>query len=165
MPESKWVFDTVVLSNFLLSDSIFILEKRYRKRGIITWEVFDEISAGILEYPKLKIIQKLIDKKTFKLLSLSSTEHKHFLGLIGHLGKGEASCVALAKEQDVIVVTDDRAARMQCSQLRIPISGTVGILKASYLDHQISLDCADTILRQMIKKGFYSPVQSISDIA
>ncbi|MGA1870185.1 MAG: hypothetical protein ACMUJM_16735 [bacterium] len=65
MPESKWIFDTVVLSNFLLSDSIFILEKRYHKRGIITWEVFDELSAGIFEYPKLKIIQKLIDKKTF----------------------------------------------------------------------------------------------------
>jgi len=46
MPEKKWVFDTVVLSNFLLSNSIFILEKRYRKHGMITWEVYDEISNG-----------------------------------------------------------------------------------------------------------------------
>ncbi|MGA1867664.1 MAG: hypothetical protein ACMUJM_03855 [bacterium] len=164
MPEMKWVFDTVVLSNFLLSDSLFILEERYRTRGIITWEVFDEISAGISEYPKLKMIRELIDNKAFELLSLSFAEHKHFLGLIGHLGKGEASCVALAKEQDVIVVTDDRAARAQCSQMRIPVSGTIGILKASYSDNQISLDNADNILFRMIKEGFFSPVRSISDI-
>ena len=47
MPDKKWIFDTVALSNFLMSDSIFILEKRYRKREIITWEVYDEITAGM----------------------------------------------------------------------------------------------------------------------
>jgi hypothetical protein len=52
MPEKKWVFDTSALSNFLLSDSAFIIEKRYSNRGIITGQVYDEISAGILDYPK-----------------------------------------------------------------------------------------------------------------
>ncbi len=165
MPEKKWVFDTVALSNFLLSDSIFILAERYRKRGVITWQVYDEISAGIAEYPELKQVDKLIEDKTFKLVSLSRKEHQHFLQLIGHLGKGEASCVAFAKEQTAIVVTDDRSARKQCSVMKIPVTGTVGILKASALDGYISLAQADESLRKMIEAGFYSPVRSIIDIA
>ena len=165
MPEKKWVFDTVALSNFLLSNSIFILAERYHKRGIITWQVYDEISAGIAEYPELKQVDKLIEDKTFKLVSLSIKEYQHFLQLIGHLGKGEASCVAFAKEQTAIVVTDDRSARKQCSVMKIPVTGTVGILKASALDGDISLAQADESLRKMIEAGFYSPVRSIVDIA
>ena len=165
MPEKKWVFDTVALSNFLLSNSIFILAERYHKRGIITWQVYDEISAGIAEYPELKQVDKLIEDKTFKLVSLSRKEYQHFLQLIGHLGKGEASCVAFAKEQTAIVVTDDRSARKQCSVMKIPVTGTVGILKASALDGDISLAQADESLRKMIEAGFYSPVRSIVDIA
>jgi predicted nucleic acid-binding protein len=165
MPEKKWVFDTVALSNFLLSDSIFILAERYRKRGVITWQVYDEISAGIAEYPELKQVDKLIEDKTFKLVSLSRKAYPHFLQLIGHLGKGEASCVAFAKEQTAIVVTDDRSARKQCSVMKIAVTGTVGILKASALDRYISLAQADESLRKMIEAGFYSPVRSIVDIA
>ena len=165
MPEKKWVFDTVALSNFLLSNSIFILAERYHKRGIITWQVYDEISAGIAEYPELKQVDKLIEDKTFKLVSLSRKEYQHFLQLIGHLGKGEASCVAFAKEQTAIVVTDDRSARKQCSVMKIAVTGTVGVLKASALDGYISLAQADESLRKMIEAGFYSPVRSIVDIA
>ena len=164
MPENKWVFDTVSLSNFLLSDSIVILEKRYRKHAMITSQVYDEISAGVLEFPKLKKIDDLINNKVFSLCALSSRERKTYLELIGHLGRGEASCIAIAKEQSAIVVTDDRTARRQCSQMGILFTGTVGILKASLLEGYIDEDKADEILQKMIKFGFYSPVRSIGDI-
>jgi predicted nucleic acid-binding protein len=165
MPDKKWVFDTVALSNFLLSESLYILEKRYRKRAIITWEVYDEITAGMQAYPQLKDIDKLIDKKIFMLISLTRKEHKNYLELIGHLGKGEASCIACARGQTAIVVTDDRTARKQCTSMKIPFTGTVGILKASMLDGQMSLSRADKILLKMRNAGFYSPVRSISDIS
>ncbi len=165
MPDKKWIFDTVALSNFLLSESISVLEKRYRKRGIITWEVYDEITAGMQAYPPLKDVDKLIDKKIFELISLSRKEHKNFLELIGHLGKGEASCIAHAKEHAAIVVTDDRTARKQCASMKIQFTGTVGILKAAMLDGQISLSQADEILLRMIRAGFYSPIRSISTIS
>jgi predicted nucleic acid-binding protein len=164
MPEKKWIFDTVALSNFFLSDSIFLLEKRYRRRAVITWEVYDEISAGMAEYPKLKQIDSLIDAQIFKLASLSRKEHEHFRELIGHLGKGEASCIAYVKERKVIVVTDDRTARKQCSLMKIAVTGTIGILKTSVLDGQITLDRADEVLLNMIEDGFYSPIRSIADI-
>ena len=164
MPEKKWVFDTVVLSNFFLSDSIFILGQRYRRRALITRQVYDELCSGMADYPELKQIDKLFEDKAFQLASLSSKERRHFLQMIGFLGKGEASCIALAAEQTAIVVTDDRAARRQCSLMKIPVTGTVGILKASVLEGNISLDQADKHLQKMIDAGFYSPIRSIADI-
>lgn len=164
MPEKIWIFDTVSLSNFLLSDSMLILNKRYRRCGVITGEVYDELSAGFADYPILKQVDKLIDDKVFRLVSLSRQEHRHLQDLIGHLGKGEAPCIAYAKERKAIVVTDDRTARKQCSLMKIPVTGTVGILKASVLDGQIPLDRADDILQKMIAAGFYSPIRNIADI-
>ena len=102
--------------------------------------------------------------KVFRLISLSRQEHKHFLDFIGHLAKGEASCIAYAKERKVTVVTDDRTARKQCSLMKISVTGTIGILKAAVLDGQIPLDRADDILQKMIAAGFYSPVRNIADI-
>ena len=61
MPEKNRIFDTATLSNFPLSDSTLILEIRYPKSGLITSEVYDELSAGMVEYPKLKDIDQLVD--------------------------------------------------------------------------------------------------------
>ena len=164
MPEKNWIFDTVALSNFLLSDATFILENRYRKRGLITRQIYDEISAGMAEYPKLIQIDRLVDDEIFKLVSLSRQAHEHYRKLIVHLGKGEASCIAYAKKRNVIVVTDDRSARKQRSQMKLPVTGTIGILKASVLDGHLKLDQADNILSKMTDAGFYSPLRSIADI-
>ena len=164
MPKKQWVFDTVALSNFLLSDATFILEKRYHNRGLIPWQVYDEISAGMVQYPKLKQVSTLIDSQVLELITLSKTEHNHFLELIGILGKGEAACLAIAKKRGVIVVTDDRTARGRCSLLKIPFTGTIGILKAAHLQGQLSMAQANEILAKMIQAGFYSPVRSMSDI-
>ena len=125
MPEKIWTFDTVSLSNFLLSESMFILNERYSRCGVITGEVYDELSTGFADYPILKQVEKLFDDNVFELVSLSRQEHGHFQGLIGHLGKGEASCIALAKERKAVVVTDDRTARKQCSLMKIPVTGTI----------------------------------------
>jgi predicted nucleic acid-binding protein len=164
MPKTQWVFDTVVLSNFLISDSAYILEKRYQGKGIITSEVYNEISAGIAQIKSLGDIDRLIQKKVFSLCSLKHKEHEHFKEMITYLGKGEASCIAFAKARKSTVVTDDRMARKQCANLSIPVTGTIGILKASVTDDLITEERANEILAKMVAAGFYSPVNSISDI-
>jgi len=45
--------------------------KRYRRCGVITGEVNDELSAEFADYPILKQVDKLIDDKVFRLVSLS----------------------------------------------------------------------------------------------
>ncbi len=164
MPEKKWVFDTVVLSNFLISDSVHILEKRYKGRGLITPEVYNEISAGMPQIKPLKHIDKLIEYGIFSICPLTRQEYDYFKEMITFLGKGEASCIAFAKGNHAIVATDDRKAREQCANRRIPVTGTIGILKASVQDESLNLEQANEILAKMIHSGFYSPVTSITDI-
>lgn len=164
MPEKKWIFDTVVLSNFAFSQSLFILEKRYAGQGMITTQVYDEITMGIPDYPELEQIVNLVGNDVFSVVSLTENERKHLTELLGSLGKGEASCIAAANSQKAIMATDDRLARKYCSAMEIPVTGTIGILKASLNDGIISLSDADIILRKMIEKGYYSPVRSMKDI-
>ena len=76
MPERKWVFDTVSLSNFLLAESVFILENRYSQKALITSQVYDEISAGVAKYPKLRSIDRLIKNSIFKLCTLTGKERE-----------------------------------------------------------------------------------------
>lgn len=164
MPERNWVFDTVSLSNFLLAEAGALLDRRYRKRGVVTWEVYGELSSGMTSFPRLKRIDRFIDEGVFRLCSLSGRSRKTFTGLIADLGKGEASCLAFAMHKKATVVTDDRVARKRCTQMNLPFTGTLGILKASVLDGQISLEQADRILKKMTQAGFYSPVRGISEI-
>ncbi len=164
MHERRWVFDTVTCSNFLLSDSTFILEKRYGGCGILTWQVYDELCSGVSRYQPLKQVDRLIDEGVFRLAGLSRAEHAQYPELIRHLGRGEASCIALAKAQSATVMTDDRAARRQCSRMGVPFSGTIGILKACMRHGVITLEQADRCLARMMEAGFYSPVRSMADI-
>jgi predicted nucleic acid-binding protein len=164
MPEKGWYFDTVSLCNFLFSRADSLLKIRYHKRGFITWEVYDEICAGFVKYPALQKLEILLSDKTLILVSLSDQARQLYSNLIVHLGKGEASCLAMAKASGGIVVTDDRSARQQCNHSHIPFTGTIGILKACVRDGAIELNQADIYLDKMIEQGFYSPVRSISEI-
>jgi predicted nucleic acid-binding protein len=164
MPAKKLVFDSTVLSNFLLADAISLLIKRYSHRGILSWEVYDELSAGFKKEPSLCSIELLFKTKDFDLVTLSKKEHAFYVSLLDSMGKGEASCIALACFSQSIVASDDKAARRICEIHKIPCTGTIGILIAACRDGLLALDKADQILMTMIEAGFYSPVRKISDV-
>lgn len=166
MPDRLYLFfDTVSLSNFALTDSISLLVQRYGSRLLVTDEVLDEIAAGIAcGYTSLNEIEKLVDKKIFSHVVLDSAERQIFQQLLRPLGSGEASCIAAATYRNGIVATDDRAARATCTEREIPVTGTIGILKASCQEKLISIYEADDLLHRMEFQGFYSPVKRISDI-
>jgi predicted nucleic acid-binding protein len=164
MPDTTLVFDATVLSNFLLADALELLAKRYRHRGIVTWEVYDELSAGFNKSPSLRRIESLLAPRHFTLIALSKKEHGFYVSLLESLGKGEASCVAVARSSRYVVVTDDKAARWRCEIHGIRYTGTIGILLASCREGQITAAEADRFLQSMICAGFYSPVRKISDV-
>lgn len=169
MPDKKppLFFDTVVLSNFAFAKGgIELLENRYRKRGIITLPVLQEIvKATYADWTHLEKIEKdLLSTGSFQKISLSEIEEHHYMQLLRNLGEGEASCIAAAHERKGIIVTDDRAARNCCQEKTIPVSGTIGLLKAACLDGVLEPEKANQMLKQMISYGFYSPVHKITDI-
>ncbi|MBA3239345.1 MAG: hypothetical protein H0T62_13525 [Parachlamydiaceae bacterium] len=160
-------FDTVVLSNFSFAKGgIDFLKIRYHKRGIITLQVLQEIvKATYADWKHLEQIKlNLLASGGFQKSSLTEKEQCHFIPLIRNLGEGEASCIAASLEQQGVVVTDDRFARNICKEKAIPISGTIGILKAACLDGILEADQANLMLSQMISFGFYSPIHKITDI-
>ncbi len=166
MPErpNKWVFNTVVVSNFILSDALSLLKKRYLAKGIITSEVHGELLAGAGKYPDLSQVNRLFVDNIFKLKYLSEKERAACEQLLSFLGLGEASTIVYAHNHNGVVVTDDQAARNHCKRINIPVSGTIGILKACVQKPLITIEEADDILGKMMLAGFYSPVKSMKDI-
>ncbi len=163
MPNKKTplFFDTVVLSNFANTENgIEVLRKKYKSRGYVTLQVLEEIAKAL--YAGLNHLEKI--ENLFSKTSLIKTEQETYILLLRNLGAGEASCISCAYERGGIVVTDDRMARSVCKERIIPVTGTLGILKVAYLDALITIDEADSMLKQMINSGFYSPVQKISDL-
>ncbi len=141
-------FDTVTLSNFALSGA-FALLAAGRIRG----------------YSELKVVeQALAAGSILPAKPMTPPENQLFVDLLRTLGSGEASCVALARHRAGIVATDDRAARSSCAERGIPVTGTVGILKALCIDRTITSEEADAVLNRMVGAGFYSPVRRISDL-
>lgn len=164
MPVKKLVFDTTVLSNFLLADALPLLILRYQNRGVISWEVYDELTAGFRKSPAMHNIEQLMEQGTFSLVTLQKKEHSFYSTLLDALGKGEASCIALARFSCNIVASDDKAARRICDSHNISYTGTIGILISACRDGQLSLDNADKMHTKMVDEGFYSPVKRISDV-
>ncbi len=70
----------------------------------------------------------------------------------------------MAKIRSLTVVTDDRAGRNACVQKNIPLTGTIGILKATVVDEQVTLSLANEIHQKMIESGFYSPIKNLADV-
>jgi len=100
----SWFSIPRFLSNFLIANAPPLLCTRYPRRGVISWEVYDELSAGIQKRTRLtRHWSAIFGKNSFGLVTLSKKEHTFYITLLDSLGKGEASCIALARFSGNIV--------------------------------------------------------------
>lgn len=159
-------FDTVTLSNFALCGELELLVGRYDASLCLTEQVRVELAEGVSAgYVTLGAIERVLaEGRILVATTMSPVEALFFGELIPVLGSGEASCIALAKHRSGVVVTDDLLARRICSLHGVQVSGTIGILKAMWIDRDISADAADALLASMVTAGFHSPVRRISDL-
>lgn len=159
-------FDTVTLSNFALVDRLDVLLTRYGRRAQVTQAVLDELAHGVvIEFARLAAVESAVNSgKLTAACSLSPSARLTFRECLRTLGPGEASCIAAAHDCNGIVATDDRTARACCTERNIPLTGTIGILRACVRDGTVSVVEADQILDAMIRAGYRSPVQRISDL-
>ncbi|MFA6293407.1 MAG: hypothetical protein WC637_16600 [Victivallales bacterium] len=165
MPDTEYIFDTVSISNFALAGALDLIVRRYFGNMFVTSEVHDEILEGIAGgHWKLEEIETLLDRGAVKLIHLDRKEHELYKIHLTSLGRGKASCISVAFHRKMVFASDDRAARLAAREIKIRITGTVGILKAAVSSGQLLLSQADDILAKMIAEGFYSPVNSISQI-
>ena len=165
-PKAAWYFDSVSLSNFALAGKVDLLLRRYPSgRLCVTTQVVDEVLGGIQAgHGALKSILIALERGVIHPVTLSAPEFRRYQELLSTLGSGEASLIAAAAGRRGTVVTDDRHARAVCRDLRIPVTGTLGILKAAYGEGMITPAEADKILADMVRHGFYSPVRTLAEL-
>jgi predicted nucleic acid-binding protein len=164
MPEI--IFDCCCISNFALSDSLYILKNLYNQSAAITNFVSAELMKGIQQgHHDLSKIQDALKAGGLKEIALGSQREKSlFEAFSVSLGLGEASSIAAAKSRGYVFASDDKAARREAGLLDVKLTGTIGILRKAVKRGKIDLKEANHFLAKMAAKGFYSPVKSLEKI-
>jgi predicted nucleic acid-binding protein len=148
--------DNTVLSNFALVGKPELLHDGLSDTAVTTRQVMDEFLAGVA---KGRLPETRWD--WLPILELTVDEQTHFEQLLQRLNAGEASCLAIAAGRQSRVLTDHRDARKLAAQLRVPISGTLGVLLYLVERKRLSLGEANQLLREMVTKGYRSPVDGL----
>ena len=153
------LLDNTVLSNFALIKRIELLTEALGSQIGTTPQVIGEFDDGVERgrLPKTKL-------DLLEVLDMEAEEQVLFRELLARVNAGEASCLAIAAQRNSRVLTDDRDARKLAAQLKIPVSGTLGILLRLVQIDVLSTLEANEILGQMIVAGYRSPVEKLEDL-
>jgi predicted nucleic acid-binding protein len=162
----KIVLDCCVVSNFALAGSLGVLEALYDDRAYLTDFVAAEIMRGIQAgHAALEAIPKAVQAGWLRETGLRTAAEKRLFGSLSwSLGLGEASAIAVAKSRRFLFASDDRVARAEAAALKVPLTGTLGILARSVRVGFSDARSADECLSRMIDTGFYSPVRSVREL-
>jgi predicted nucleic acid-binding protein len=162
------VIDNTVLTNFCLVDRLDILRALFGK-VYVTHEVREEVFRGIEEgYTFMSRAEKEIGVGADSWLELvgfdTSAEEQSFREFTEGLGFGEASCLALSRHRGWMVLTDDKAARRRLRLEKLPLTGTLGILKLAVERDLLTAEEGNKLLRQMTEAGYHSPYHDLRDL-
>lgn len=168
MPD--YVFDTTALSNFGAAQNLDLLQQRYAGAAFTTVEVVDELRKGVKAgyshlAQVLDQIETINSKGWLQVVTPSvADEYQLRFRFDSMLDPGEASCLAIAVSRQMILVTDDLAARKLAKDNNVALSGTLGILIALVRHKIISLSRANQFLSRMIQNHYRSPVNRLDDL-
>ena len=149
--------DNTVLSNFVKVNRLDLIRKAF-DCVYVTEQVLEEFNRGVERgvLPNVNI--------DFEVLKLRDEEIELYNALRVKLGKGESSCLAIAKHRNMKFLTDDSDARKMANVLGVPVSGTIGVLVRCVEKGIITKDEGNRILKEMIEKGFYSPISDLDEV-
>lgn len=153
------LLDNTVLSNFALVGRTDLLPIALPLNVSTTPQVMDEFRTGV-ERGKLPPT----NLGWIETVRLNDRERMLFEQHLIRVNSGEAACLAVAECRNGRILTDDRDARKLAAQLKIPVSGTLGILLKLVQMGELSLNQANDILRQLIVKGYRSPVDRLDEL-
>jgi predicted nucleic acid-binding protein len=120
-------------------------------------EAWAELQTGI----RLGRLRE-IDWSWLTVLTLTVQECQLRDELVPPLDEGEAACLALAQCRGYGLLTDDRVTRREARRMGVSLSGTLGVLQSLVHERQVPLQEANTAFREMIARGYRSPVPLLS---
>lgn len=150
------VIDTTALSNFAFVERPELIHAALKGEGVTTPVVYDELKAG----ESLGFIP-VCDWSWLPVIQLTLAEYGLYEKLRLVLDEGEASCLAVAKSRQAVLVTDDLQARRMVNGEKILVSGTIGLLLTLIRAENITLREANVMLSDMIARGYRSPVRDL----
>ncbi len=153
------LLDNTVLSNFALLGRLDLLPLAVGDQAAIPAQVLQEYNNGVA-----KGILPQATWEWLEVVEMNSGEHRLFNQHLSRVNAGEAACLAIAAVRNGLVITDDRDARKLAAQLKIPVSGTIGILVRLHTLGVITLSEANELLSQMIERGYRSPITKLEDL-
>ena len=163
------IANKIVISNFAAIGQIEILRRIHGKIHISA-EVYEEIRTGLEEgYLFYKGIEQYIhpfsESGWIYLTNITSEDEFRLFGAMpSKLGKGESSCLSIACHRNWLFLTDDLDARKQAKQMKIRVSGSLGCLILATEKNICTSEQANTQLFQMIRQGFHSPVNDLTEL-
>ena len=162
----SFIANNTVLSNFASIGRLDILKRIFRILRIseeVWLEVKNGLEAGYFYQDEtLKAIQ---DKDAWiKIVMMEDRERLDFMEFSQKLGHGESSSIAIARHRDWVFLTDDKRARKLAINKGVSVVGSVGLLKSAVDLEFLELLEADKLLVKMIRSGYFSPIESISDL-
>ena len=152
------LLDNTVLSNFALVNRIELLTKALGSQVATTPQVIGEFNDGVA---RGRLPETRFD--WIEILDMEADEESLFRDILVRVNAGESSCLAISAQRNGRVLTDDRDARKLAAQLKIPVSGTLGILLRLVQIEVLAAPEANEILGQMIAAGYRSPVEKLAD--
>lgn len=153
------LLDNTVLSNFALVKQVSLLKEYCGDQAATTTDVLNEFERGIKEH-----IFSETELDWLKLLDLNEKENTMFLNFSKKLGKGEASCLAIAINRGYNFLSDDMAVRKIALREGVRLSGSVGVLLELIRMGKIGIQKGNEILNEFIKFGYYSPVNKLDGL-
>jgi predicted nucleic acid-binding protein len=165
MPD--FIFDNTVLSNFAAIGKADLLAKLFEKNAFTTIEVMDELKRGI-ERGYLHLVPVLnaaeSSKGWLKILVLKSLDESLLRQELDEfLHPGESSCLVFSVSRNMILVTDDLAARKLAARRNVRLTGTVGLLVEMIHAGLLPLEEGNTLLEKMIDSGYRSPCDRLDE--
>ncbi len=153
------LLDNTVLSNFASIQRPDLVLLALGNSAATVEEVLDELEVGV----NSKAIPQ-VNWSWLATVAMTENERAVYQDLLRKINKGEAACLAVAAGRGGRVMTDDRDARKIAVELQIPISGTIGILIRLVDLGRLTILDADEFLSEMIERGYFSPIRSLTEI-
>lgn len=152
------LLDNTVLTNFALVG----------KPDLVThlWPTACTTSDVLKEY-EVGVIDRDLPPDAWAVLPVitpTDEEIAFAADLSAKLGAGERTCLAIVAYRDGLLVSDDLKARHVADQQGVSKTGTIGILVLCVRKSYLSLGQAESLLKEMIAKGYRSPVTDLGGL-
>jgi len=133
MSEIRFIVDSSTLSNFARAGYLNLLKTLFHAGLLTTSDVIEEFERGSEKYPELrtvlneqnlwlKVVDELTEKEQSLIRSLRITHEEFEEG-------ADASLLAVAKERNLMLITDDKYLKKIAEREGVKVVGTVEILE------------------------------------